>query len=364
LKIAVLGAGPAGSTFALWVKNLHPSWEVDIYEARKNPKSICAGALGFHAIKRIAGKVPSYVINKAKENEIYEVNICLDNGKKYCAKIVSETDEALGVVVNREKFDRQILKLAIDNGANYYPETFARPVNGTTIEYKLNDTWRREHYDFVVDARGADGYGTWVSDMHILFQKYVEGVKDRESIDIVFNFSKIHKGYFWRIPGNGYDKIGFGEQHSRYMLLCRAEKEMLEKYMMKLFYGDSKPPVISVMGATLPCTGKVRLVHKGVFKIGTAAGLVNPFTGAGIYYAIESGYNLAHSIEDNGYLTYLKYRAKEIVHINEIRISKYLQKKLSKPSTMKKALMTINGVRVKPDKLYRLVLKYIPKIVF
>jgi len=363
LKIAVLGAGPAGSTFALWVKNLHPSWEVDIYEVRKQPKSICAGALGFHAIRRISGKILPETITKSKESTIYEINICLDDGEKYCAKITSDTDKELGIVVNRSKFDRTILKHAVDNMANYYPETFARPVNYSTIEYRMDNTWHRERYDLVVDARGADGYETWVSDMHILFQKYVLGVKDQNSIDIVFNFDKVKLGYFWRIPGNGYDKIGFGELHSRYIAMPSDVKKQLDKYLFDVFYGCEKE-VISTMGATLPCTGRVKLVDKGVFKIGSAAGLVNPFTGAGIYYAIESAYNLAHSIEDSRYMTYLKYRAKEIVHINEIRVSKYLQKKLSKPSAMKKALMTINGVRVKPDKLYRLVLKYIPKIVF
>ena len=359
MKIAVLGAGPAGSTFAYWVKKLHPSWEVDLYEMRKSPKSVCAGALGFHAINKIRKIIPGKIIRHAQESDIFSVKMVLEGKKKYSATINSyDYNLPAGIVVNRVQFDLLLLDLATDYDVNYFPETPATPINGKTVLVGKPGERREMKYDLVVDARGSEGYHElWDSKIHVLEQYFVGENIDPSMIYIFFNFDVIKLGYLWIIPGHGYDKIGYGEIVSEY-------SKNSEKYREYVMSKIENREIEFKEGATLPLEGKVKLVDKGVFKIGTSAGLVNPFTGAGIYYAIESAYNLAKSITDNKYITYLKYRGREIVHINEIRVSKYLRKKLSNEKAMLKALKAINGVRIKPEKLYRLVIKYLPKIIF
>lgn len=357
MKIAVLGAGPAGSTFAKTVKELHPSWEVDIYELRKEPKSVCAGALGFHAIEKIIKAVGREVLIKTMETEIFEVRIRLE-GKVNKEAVITSYNQNIraGIVVDRKKFDRELLKLAIDAGANYYPSSYAVPKSSREILVRQYEgTVKSRKYDLVVDARGSEAWSHY-SKIHVLEQVFAKSKDfDPTTLIIVFNFDVIKTGYLWIIPGSNYEKIGYGEEQKYFNLCPNMYREYMNKYL-------DRKEIIHKEGATLPLAGKVKLTDNGVFKIGTAAGLVNPFTGAGIYYAIESAYNLATSISDNKYFTYLKYRAKEIIHINEIRIGKYLQKKLCNYEKMSKALDVINGVQLKTKNLYRQFIKYFAKM--
>jgi geranylgeranyl reductase len=53
-------------------------------------------------------------------------------------------------------------------------------------------------------------------------------------------------------------------------------------------------------GGFLPTGEEVVLEYNDVFFLGDAAGLIHPFTGEGIYYALFSAESLAQSLLSNG----------------------------------------------------------------
>ena len=117
----------------------------------------------------------------------------------------------------------------------------------------------------------------------------------RSHIDIQFlpNLS----GYIWVFPRDGHMSVGIGGKgEPAHALRARLERYMDERgirYKGAKFYSHMLPSLAS------PGWKRNRISGEGWLAAGDAAGLVDPITGEGIYYAMKSGDLASRAVLDD-----------------------------------------------------------------
>ncbi len=102
-------------------------------------------------------------------------------------------------------------------------------------------------------------------------------------------FGDLHIGYLWIFPKSDHLSVGIGALHPKPGELQSVLKHVMKRYGILLDAGQHGHP--------LPIyTRREQLNTVRTFLVGDAAGLVDPFTGEGIRFAIKSGRMAAEAI--------------------------------------------------------------------
>jgi flavin-dependent dehydrogenase len=143
--------------------------------------------------------------------------------------------------------------------------------------------------DFLVVATGARNplkdVGTqWTAaDTMIALGYYVDAAQ--EHIDI--RFLPQFEGYIWVFPRCGHLSVGIcGKGESSQALRARLEQFMLEKGIV---WKDAPFFAHAIPALETGAFRNNRVAGDGWLAVGDAAGLVDPVTGEGLYYAFRSG---------------------------------------------------------------------------
>jgi flavin-dependent dehydrogenase len=188
---------------------------------------------------------------------------------------------------------RELNQLLLDRAAQAGAELVADRVTGVD---RMSSEWRIStrsggalSADFLILATGARNplrsLGTaWTpADTMIALGYYIP--VDQPHIDLRF-FAGL-EGYIWIFPRNGHLSAGIcGKGESAAALRQRLEHYLDSRgisYTDAQFYAHMLP---SLEPASWPAN---RLAGTGWLAVGDAAGLVDPVTGEGIYYAMRSG---------------------------------------------------------------------------
>jgi geranylgeranyl reductase family protein len=159
-----------------------------------------------------------------------------------------------------------------------------RTGNGWTIRTKNGAA----EADFCIMAAGARNplrnLGTQLTpaDSMTALGYFVPGERDR--IDIQF-FAGL-AGYIWIFPRCGHLSVGICGKEPAASLRVRLEQYMQERGISKdgaSYYGHVLPSLETASWK------KNRITGDGWMAVGDAAGLVDPITGEGLYYALRSG---------------------------------------------------------------------------
>jgi geranylgeranyl reductase family protein len=275
--VAVLGGGPAGSFTA--ERLARAGLETIVFDEKLAWEKPCGGGVTFKAY------------------EAYPFLLNNETPKKIVTNTVVTAPSAGAVTVNLEhpivifsRFDlnNMLLKRAEAAGARI-EKTRVLGVKRTSNQWTLQTRSGSTTADFLVLATGARNslrdYGTEltsVDTMHALGY-YVPAHQDH--IDI--QFLKDLEGYIWVFPRCGHLSVGIGAKGESAQNLRRR----LERYMSAK--GISTKGA-QFFGHVLPSLhrrswGRNRVAGEGWLAVGDAAGLVDPITGEGIYYAMRSG---------------------------------------------------------------------------
>ena len=191
--------------------------------------------------------------------------------------------------------DKDLAKLGITTRlstfSTYYPSGETRVMNIQQRErgWTLKTRNGTAEADFLIVATGARNplrqVGTeWkAADTMSALGYYVEAQQDR--IDIQF----LHKleGYIWVFPRAGHLSVGIcGKSESAQSLRARLDAYMDERGITRKdakFYSHVLPSLESAGWK------RNRTAGPGWLAVGDAAGLVDPITGEGLYYALRSG---------------------------------------------------------------------------
>ncbi len=289
--VIVVGLGPGGSTAALELSKAGLS--VLALDQAKFPRyKPCGGCLSIR-IDRILD--PDF--HKLIEREIFGATIKFSDGKT----IHIRSEEPVAYMIMRDRFDQFLLQKVKNAGVWVREGERATAIieNEEVVKVKTPAGTYKGRY-----LIGADGVNSIVGRSLGFYQKRLKAVLVEGEINIkeiglhglddeaMIEFGSISYGYGWIFPKADHLSIGVGGIGPG----AKGTKMAYQKFMDRYDVFDEGPSG-KQYGYSLPVSFKKRrLTSKRTILIGDAAGLVDPFLGEGIYYAVRSGQLAAQQI--------------------------------------------------------------------
>ncbi len=275
-QVAILGGGPAGAYAAECLANA--GLRVILFDEKLAWEKPCGGGLTYKAYR----DYPFLIENSTPKRFIRETAIAAPPAGEAVLKL----EDPL-VIYSRLDLNRMLLERAEAAGAQIEK---ARVLEMTRrgAGWFLRTNAGSLEADFCIVATGARNplreVGTQLSagDAMSALGYYVEG--DQARIDI--QFAPPLQGYIWVFPRCGHLSVGIcGKGEAASSLRQRLERFMTERGLRwkgAPFYSHLLPSLDSGSWRDNRVSGD------GWMAVGDAAGLVDPITGEGLYYAIRS----------------------------------------------------------------------------
>jgi len=287
--VAIVGAGPAGSSLAFWLAQA--GLKVILIDKEHFPrKKVCAGGLP----NKVLDILP-FDIRPVIEKEIFQVNLVY----KLQEEFTRSYHKALVHTVNREIFDDFLVQKGKSIGVEFSDDQRIIRLNFE------KDYWTVATSDKTIKAKvivGADGANSFVAkniglnpidflDIGIQVEIPIQLMKKDLNGTIALDWGSIRNGYAWVFPKNNLLSIGvkgpaiLGKQLKAYLL------EVLS-------YFQIKTENFNLRGHLVPHRiSKKPISREQALLVGDAAGMVDYWTGEGIFYAIKSSQLAAQQIE-------------------------------------------------------------------
>jgi len=306
--VIIVGAGPAGSlaAYELATKGVR----VLILEKSQFPRyKICGGGVTHKTLSEIP-----FDIKPVIESTIHSIHFShLFNEAFTCTSA-----DPIMYCTMRSDLDAFLLDQAIKAGANVQ-------MNEHVWEIKENDdeivvsTMKRDFRSKLLI--GAEGASSIVARTFKLWDHISSGLAWEAEIStdpalvsvfsetVFLDWGTFPGGYGWAFPKKDHFSIGVGGPATLSHLMMPYYDKFIDHFMKSLkTVGDAgkqnKPGLpeyqtISLKSWPIPVrTSKSSFHHGSVLITGDAAGLTDPLTGEGIYYAIRSGKLAAKSCHD------------------------------------------------------------------
>ncbi len=305
----IVGCGPSGSTAArLLAQQGIKVLLVDKRQELGSPIQ-CSGAVSRHGLTS-SGIDPD---EEYIQEQIYGFNIFNTTGenhqidyRKLKPEIYGSGKDKmpLGYIVDRRRFDRCLMGLAENNGAEVWLKTEAlgyKPLYNGNCLVQL----KKFNSEIEIECRliiGADGLqsqvGKWaglrthikLTELISCLQFIVDGVETEGLLEIITGNQWAPGGYAWVFPkGNGHAEIGLGIITT---LTKNSAQMHLEKFISQSFFRDrfKNMRLLEIQGGGVPLSAPLKTQYaENVLLIGDAARHVNPITGGGIHTALSAG---------------------------------------------------------------------------
>lgn len=298
--IAIIGAGPAGSTAAYLLSKV--GLNVILVDKCFFPRDkLCGGLVSTKAIKLLE-KIFDETEESLNQKQIINFSsnkfefVCK---KKSLAKCYTKIPTHF---VERAVYDKFLLDKAVESGVKIIYGEEVKKVDldsnnlitskGNTISSKYiigsdgtNSILRKEF-----ENKGAIDKESWQTNLGFALEILVDKEKIPFEKDIMYlYFGYMKTGYAWIFPNN--DKVVIGMGGLLKELSNNNFKTIFNSFLISL--GLDKKTVDDcikdIRGHPIPFGNFIENpVYKNTILIGDAAGLVNPVTGEGIYYAQRS----------------------------------------------------------------------------
>ena len=275
-RVAILGGGPAGAFAA---EQLSASGvETVVFDEKLAWEKPCGGGLTYKAYHQY----PFLIDNRTPKKLIGETVLSAPKAGGVTLRLRNPI-----LIYSRLDLNRLLLERAERAGARI-EKARVTEMTRTASGWHLKTKSGALDTDFCIVATGARNplrqVGTELGqrDTMAALGYYVPG--DREQIDI--QFLPNLEGYIWVFPRCGHLSVGIcGKGEPAGSLRKRLEHYMVEKgisWKGAAFYSHLLPSLET------PAWKRNRVAGDGWMAVGDAAGLVDPITGEGLYYAIRS----------------------------------------------------------------------------
>jgi geranylgeranyl reductase family protein len=278
--VAIVGAGPAGSTAAY--RLARAGKRVLLVDRATFPRDKpCGGGVTVRAARLLP-----FSIDPVVEDVVETVELRL----RHRHRVVRPTEAPIVYMTQRKRLDHFLLEQARAAGAEVR--------EGTTVDARELDA------EFVI---GADGCNGTAAKQLGLGGGIVHGValeanyphEPRFTGAMVLDCAVLPGGYGWIFPKGDHVNVGVGGDESEGPRLREELRQMCEEY------GVDPAAATDVRGYRLPMrTRATALVRNNALLVGDAAGLVDPFSGDGMYEAFLSAQLAAEAILAGDLSTY------------------------------------------------------------
>jgi len=295
--IAIIGAGPAGAMAA--VRLARAGATVALFDPTHPREKPCGGGLTGRALALIADLVdirslPSVVIDTA----VVEPPEPLQAGRSSAAAEVRLTGNGAPgvslVVLSRTVFDRALVEAAVAAGARLVPEHVV-DITRHGPQFTVRTNLRGHHADYVIGADGANSIvrkklATPFLRAHLSVSSgyFVHGATGSS---IAIKAMAEQPGYLWSFPRPDHLAIGIcaPATHRVSSAELRAQSQRWIEH-----HGVDQGARLVRYAWPIPSIGdrdprETPFAGPGWMLLGDAAGLVDPLTREGIYYALLSG---------------------------------------------------------------------------
>ena len=276
-RVAILGGGPAGAFAAERLASA--GLDVLVFDEKLAWEKPCGGGVTYKAYSQY----PFLIENSTPKRLITETVLAAPHGGEVTLKL----DDPL-LIYSRLDLNRMLLERAERAGAQI-EKARVLEMSRYGRGWQLRTSSGMADADFCIVATGARnalaevGTELTAEDTMPALGYYVPG--DQTRIDI--QFLPRLEGYIWVFPRCGHLSVGIcGKGEPASSLRTRLERYLTERgiaWKGAAFYSHLLP---SLSAASWE---KNRVAGEGWMAVGDAAGLVDPVTGEGLYYAIRSG---------------------------------------------------------------------------
>ncbi|MDO5972020.1 geranylgeranyl reductase family protein [Flavivirga aquimarina] len=308
--VIIVGAGPAGSTSAL--KIAAKGYDVLLVDKDSFPRTkSCGDGLTRTATKILydLGLKEELSIFKRTENTRITVKGKGSRNFKYPDHM---TDPNYGLVIPRKELDYLLVKKAIEKGVFFMGDVLFDSLiyinqKAAGIRLKNGNTF---YADIVIGADGATSNVAYqaslpitpIDKMGIGTRGYFKIAETDDTLQMFLPIldrsnKRVLPSYGWVFPvEKNIVNIGVGliEQNEIYDI-----DTIFNMFMNTLKKKDSRFSNLQLQGTLM--SGPMRFDFKpertyapGILLVGDAAGMINPFTGEGIGYALETGIHAAN----------------------------------------------------------------------
>ena len=298
----IVGAGPAGSTAALYAHRL--GLNCILLDKAVFPRDkICGDALSGKSVRLMRELNLLEGVEKLEGSEINRITFGSPSHSQFDVHLKGNKNNDFitkGYVVPRKIFDNFLFKKADEltetrqgftvNDIIYENDNISG-VKGTNIEGKEEIL----NAPIIMGCDGANSIiarklGLYEMDMEntaVAIRCYYEGVEGLSNQIELHYVSEVKPGYFWLFPaGNGKANIGIGLSKNDAKKEDRTLRQIMDEIVQSDYFrsrfGNARP-LEKPVGWNLPLGRIQRKNHgNGFMLLGDAAGLVDPFTGEGI----------------------------------------------------------------------------------
>jgi len=284
--VVVIGAGPAGAMAALTAARR--GWSVIIFEKSRWPRRKTCGAGISPTARRILRETGLWESVRAAAYPIYGLRLVAPSGR---AALLAGAESAH--VLERSRFDTLLVEAAVAAGARFVPET---PVTGLIEEDGIVTgviTPAREVRGRIVIAAGGANGTIGRQRPKILLQTAMAWYEDlpfTPGIMEMFYDPAVLPHYLWLFPES--DRlVNLGlclPAERRTQPITTLFEDLVSRHLGERLAQGRR--VRGILGHPIAVSTQVSFeLTPGVLPVGEAAALVNPATGEGISFAMESG---------------------------------------------------------------------------
>ena len=290
VDVTIIGAGPSGTLLAylLAVQGLR----VAIVEKARLPRvKPCGGGLNQKTVDLLPFPIDA-VIERVVSRLMFTQRLRRPFSRTYPAPLVS--------LVTRCTFDHLLVQRAAAAGAQVYEACRVTELADGPRHVRVHttsDTWNSRYLVFADGAKGTArrqlGFAPTAPhdiglDMDVEASATCPWTPDTLYID----WGSHPQGYAWAFPKADHWSIGVKGPVSQSRMLPSYLRQFMQRW------GLPPPPgKLHYLAHLLPTrTPEVPLVRGRALVLGDAAGLLEPFTGEGIYYAVRSAHLAANAL--------------------------------------------------------------------
>jgi geranylgeranyl reductase family protein len=289
--VIVVGGGPAGGTVAYDLARR--GVQVLLLEKERLPRfKVCAGGVTLKTAHLL-----DFDLSPAFEGEIVRGTCTYRGG----SPVTIDFGGPMGWTVMRDKLDHLILQQAAKAGAEVLDDHRVTRAEFLSDGVSVFTTRGSYSCSILVGADGANGVVARCAGLKrrrrlaIAVQAEIpasgEVLESRQG-GVHFDFGFVPRGYGWAFPKKNILSVGV-------VTFCgkAANLKVSLSGWLEMLGLPSDPHEVRMRGHLVPLGGVARVFHgTRILLTGDAAGLAEPMTGEGIYYAVRSANIAADTI--------------------------------------------------------------------
>lgn len=337
----IIGAGPSGAHLSCLLAR--SGMRVALVDQCAFPRDkLCGGMLTYKTLKALKALSGYYPKGSLLRADVKRAHVFYEDSPALSLRLLSSTK-----VVRRYKFDTELVRTSESLGTQtYYGSALS------VIDFKAKEVYLRNgsalRYARLIGADGARSRvrrlaGLPHSELGFCMEVHLpwEAIKDTSRLQeggIEIYYGKYAAGYAWAFPSPDSVAVGVGS----------LTNEISESDILGFFHAFLNQIAISTgvrpHGAYIPSGHGVTLGSSShdVLLIGDAAGLIDPFTGEGIYYALMSAEAAASAVL-SGQDVYGEYVRRMRPAVESIREAVPIRNRLYAPAALESAISTLRS---------------------